>query len=327
MTKRKGEGLEQKEREMKIGVQMMAVLAAGMASAASLEREGTCGVYSPDGSRILCARAVDGKSRLVLIEKDGQEKLVETGPGHAAFPAWHPSGEGFVYTCGNETKSAWQAFQEKSATGCHLRYRTLAGVDRELTTGRHRDSMPGFSPDGKTLYFASTRCAEPEVFKASKTGLYSMPFDGGEPTCLLPARVNCQAYGQPAVSPDGRYLVWAEMDGFSDGWHLNLAKRDRLDVVHRLTPPLQSAYAPRWSPDGRTIVYTGFLPDDPGWCVYAIDPRSGRYERLCEGRNPDVHPSGREILYDDGTLLHTRGNTTSATFGRGNRLSSSLMGT
>ena len=148
---------------------------------------GTCGVYSPDGAKIALQRTVDGKSRVGVWERaDGRFTWVESGSGNAAYPAWSPTGDALVYTYGNETNTAWAA--KDGTTGYHLRiWRSDGRRDggspcgegiREITTGRFRDYMPSFSPDGKRLYFVSTRCASPQVGMATRSGIYAVDADG-----------------------------------------------------------------------------------------------------------------------------------------------------
>ena len=266
---------------------------------------GTCGVYSPDGTKIAVQRVVDGKSRVGVWERtDGRFAWVEPGPGNAAFPAWSPAGDALVYTYGNETNTAWAA--KDGTTGYHLRIWRAGGDVREITTGRFRDYMPSFAPDGKRILFVSTRCASPKVGLATRSGVYAVCLDGGGLTNLVPSTVNDMGAGQPVVSPDGKVLAFAQIDNFRDTWHLVCARADDPGRGCRVTPKGQSAYAPRWTPDGRHLVYTGFSKGDPGWCVYVLDPRTGATRRICEGRNPDVHPSGKWLLYDDGANIHER---------------------
>ena len=291
----------------------MTMVAANLLAAALTA--GTCGVYSPDGAKIALQRVENGKSRVDVWERaSGHFTWVEPGPGNAAYPAWSPAGDALVYTYGNETNTAWAA--KDGTTGYHLRiWRSDGRRDggspcgegiREITTGRFRDYMPSFSPDGKRLYFVSTRCASPQVGMATRSGIYAVDADGGGLTNLVPSTVNDMGAGQPVVSPDGRILAFAQIDNFRDTWHLVCARTDDPARSCRVTPKGQSAYAPRWTPDGRHLVYTGFSKGDPGWCVYVLDPRTGATRRICEGRNPDVHPSGKWLLYDDGTNLHER---------------------
>ena len=63
------------------------------------------------------------------------------------------------------------------------------------------------------------------------------------------------------------------------------------------------AYAPRWSPDGRLVAFTGFREGDPGWGIYLLEPRSGALSRLETGagqsRSPAWSPDGRELVFEN----------------------------
>ena len=273
--------------------------------AAALLGEGTCGVYSPDGGKIALQRVVDGKSRVGVLDRaTGRFAWVEKDAGNAAYPAWSPSGDAIVYSYGNETNTAWAA--KNGDTGYHLRIWRRGDGMREITTGRFRDYMPSFSRDGRKIFFASTRCASPDVFLATRSGVYSVDVDGGELTYLVPSHVNDEGAGQPVVSPDGKLLALAQIANFYLPWRIMCARMDKPEIVCAVSPKGQSAYAPRWTPDGKHIIYTGFSKGDPGWCVYVLNPRTGGVKRICEGRNPDVHPSGAFLLYDDGAKLYER---------------------
>ena len=272
--------------------------------AAAILGEGTCGAYSPDGGKIAMQRTIDGKSRVGVLDRASGRFAWLEKKGNAAFPAWSPSGDAIVYTYGNETNTAWTA--KGGDTGYHLRiWRRGEGV-REITTGRFRDYMPSFSRDGEKVFFASTRCASPEVLLATRSGIYSANVDGSGLACLVPSQVNDEGSGQPVISPDGRMLALAQISGFRSTWRIVCARLSDPERLCTVSPKGQSAYAPRWTPDGRHIVYTGFAKGDPGWCVYVLDPRTGATKRICEGRNPDVHPSGTFLLYDDGMRLYER---------------------
>ena len=272
--------------------------------AAALLGEGTCGVYSPDGDSISLQRTESGKSRIgVLSRKSGAFARIEQGTGNAAYPAWSPSGDAIVYAYGNETNTAWAA--QGGDSGYHLRI-WRGGSIREITTGRFRDYMPSFSRDGGKVFFASTRCASPDVFLATRSGIYSVNVDGSSLAYLVPSHVNDEGAGQPVVSPDGKMLALAQISGVRSAWRIVCARLSEPGTICTVSPRGQSAYAPRWTPDGQHIVYTGFSKGDPGWCVYVLNPRTGGVKRICEGRNPDVHPSGAFLLYDDGARLYER---------------------
>ena len=76
----------------------------------------------------------------------------------------------------------------------------IAGIDgsggRRLTTDPANDTQPRWNPDGKSLYFISSRSGSPQVWQ--------LAVDGGQakPVTKLPVGVNALK-----VSPNGRYLV------------------------------------------------------------------------------------------------------------------------
>ncbi len=67
---------------------------------------------------------------------------------------------------------------------------------RRMTGGKHNDSSPVFSPDSRTLIFASDR--------TESSQLWAMPIDGGEAKQLTDFSPGVSA---PVISPDGRYVA------------------------------------------------------------------------------------------------------------------------
>jgi dipeptidyl aminopeptidase/acylaminoacyl peptidase len=67
---------------------------------------------------------------------------------------------------------------------------------RQMTSGKHNDTDPKFSPDGKRLLFVSDR--------SGSNQLWVMPLDGGESKALTEFGPGVEG---PEWSPDGRYLA------------------------------------------------------------------------------------------------------------------------
>ncbi len=269
--------------------------------------EGTAGTYSPDGRRIAFTRAVQGKSRIGVMEIGGCEKSVEwlEKEGNAAYPAWSPDGQTLAYSYGNETNTAWAA--RNGQTGYHLRLWRKGEAPREITSGRYRDYAPSFSPDGSRIYFATTRdLGDRPIGYATQSALWSMKPDGSDMKLEFCKGSSNSGAGQSSLSRDGRILAWAQIDDFQSFWYIRCARADTPKISDSVTPPKMAAYSPRWTKDGRFIVCTGFLAGDPGWCVYSLNPRSGAVKRICEGRNPDISPDGTRMIYDDGAHLYER---------------------
>ncbi len=229
----------------------------------------------------------------------------------------------------------------------HTRYRSqlvLASAQgdrppRALTSGRHRDTAPRWSPDGRSLAFLSDRDAD-------RPQLFVLSLEGGEPRQLTHLK---HGAGAAEWSPDGLLLAFAastdipeiaaqegqpdekgkpprvrvitRVDHKSDGVGLLEARRSHLFVV-----PADGSAAPRqvtsgdwddtdpaWSPDGRMLAFiSNREPDrDLSWFrdVWVVPARGGRARRLTRHRGqaatPAWSPDGRHVAY----LGHDRGWT------------------
>lgn len=255
-------------------------------------------VWSPDGLRVACQTDVSGDWDIAVVDvKSGHRDVVVGGPGHACYPAWVPDGR-LVYSFSKDQDTAMQAASRGSEEGYGLCLWD-GKVSRPLTKGRWRDYTPCVGGDGAAFYFASTR----ETEENSAT-LWKLPLKAVAPAERV---LRCEGASlgavQPSLSPDGRYLVWAQLEGFRQNWRLCAARADNLEETVWLTPGEMSAYAPRWSPDGRLIAFAGFRAGDPGWGVFILEPRSGSMSRIDTGpgnsRSPAWSPDGRELVFEN----------------------------
>ena len=256
-------------------------------------------VWSADGRRIAFQTDRNGDLDIAILEVAGG-KVVEVaeGEGHACYPAWTPDG-GLVYAFGNHTGTAVQAANAKADYGYGLRLRKASGETNVLTQGYWRDYTPAVTADGGAVYYASTRDNT-----GNSASLWRLAFaPGAAAECLLHLDGGTVGAVQPSLSPDGRTLLWAQLDSFRQNWRLCAAFATNLSASVFLTPSEMSAYAPRWSPDGRFIAFTGFREGDPGWSIYLLEPRSGAMDRLETGagnsRSPSWSPDGKKLLFEN----------------------------
>jgi Tol biopolymer transport system component len=281
--------------------------------------------FSPDGKRLAFQRLDGDVFKIGVIGLNGGAiEWIEEGPGNAAYPEWTPSGE-LVYMAGHDTETAYEAWHGNSKNGYGLRL-WANGKKRNLTTGRCRDYTPCVSPDGKKIYFVTTRGVESEssaYSKAASTRIAELDLESGNyqlPTTnhQLPT-TNCQlrilmdspngnnsGFVQPAVSPDGSLLVWGHLENFFDAWRIygtRIGKFDKRDWCP-VSPRDLTAISPRWHPNGTVICFSGFRKGDPGWGVWVEDVKTGKVKRLATGENPCFSPDGKSIAYDrDGTIF------------------------
>jgi Tol biopolymer transport system component len=97
-----------------------------------------------------------------------------------------------------------------------------------LSSDKAFETLPTFSPDGRSLYFCSSVAAlpMPERFREIKFSLCRIDFNpedcsfGTQVDTLFNARTEGRSVSFPRISPDGKYLVFALGDyGNFTIWH------------------------------------------------------------------------------------------------------------
>jgi hypothetical protein len=118
---------------------------------------------------------------------------------------------------------------------------------RPLTSDASRNYDPEFSPDGRSIYFTSTR--EPQ-------GLYRVASSGGAPELVIQNAVGAR------ISPDGNTILYG-----NTGKVLQRALAGGTATL--VLPTIDNSYAPLWSPDGTRILVTTTTPEqrDPEWWI------------------------------------------------------------
>jgi Tol biopolymer transport system component len=211
-------------------------------------------VYSPDGQLLLFESSPNGFAQLHLASADGDDvrPISEVLDGWATFPAWSPSGDRVVYSCGHpiyeesdiciltvsgeylgrleppstshELEPAWAqdgstiAFSSDRTGDRDLYLFDLASHDTErLTDGGFDDGDPSWSPDGSAIVFTRGGGGSTRICLVASTG--------GAVECIVDGI-------QPSWSPDGQTLVFYRAT--SEGTRIFIANVDGSDVV-RLT--------------------------------------------------------------------------------------------
>lgn len=260
--------------------------------------------FSKDGRRMAFQRAVGDKMRVGVLDLKTGETVWPEKEGNACHPFFAADGS-LVYAYANITNTAYQRFILNGPQDGYGIRRWKDGVATDLTHGLWRDYQPSVSPDGKFLYF----CTQRPHADAPPIRIDSMALEDGKPApFILPAGqpYGDAAVGQPVVSPDGRLIAWAQINTAYDAWHVLAARIEDRDNICAVSPPDMTAYAPRWSPDGKTIAFTGHRAGDPRWCVYLASLETGCVTRLCEGEDPDFAPDGRSVAYSDQGVIYRR---------------------
>lgn len=267
--------------------------------------EGVNGALSPDGRFLAFQRDAGEDTHVgVMRLEDGRIAWAERGRGRAAFPAWTRDGE-LLYSFGCITNGYFANWLGQLRQGFSIRMYARGTVREVVSGGRWYDYSPVADPDGKRVWFCSSRWDPARSEKEQnyvRAGIWSASLDGSVAP-KMHYGVNPNSPGgvsQFALSPDGRSCVWPEMSDWHKQWELVTASTTDFTKRRTLTPPDMAAYAPAWSPDGKLIAFTGFRDGDGTWSVYLLDVASGGVKRLCQGANPSFAPDSKSLVYDFG---------------------------
>jgi Tol biopolymer transport system component/predicted Ser/Thr protein kinase len=240
--------------------------------------------WSPDGSLIRFSvtdsstGSTTGVNSLWQISADGSnlhQLLSDWHPGVGrCCGSWMGSGNYFVFQSGGQI---WA----RRETGSLLRKAGRAPL--QLTSGVTTYSNPLPGKDAKQLFaVAGSRRGELERYDA-KTKTFEQYLGG----------ISAQ---DVAFSKDGQWVAYAT---FPEGtlWRSKLDGSDRL----QLGAPLFYAMLPRWSPDGREIIYYGREQGQP-FRVYKVAAAGGEPQPLIANQSgsqadPAWSPEGNSVAF------------------------------
>ncbi len=166
-----------------------------------------------------------------------------TGAGVEEWSAWSPDGGHLVYTA--EIDGYRQLMVRDMATG----------GERRLGSGARDDIQPAFAPGGGAIYFVRSKAAGTRIEPADVLGVYAA---GGDVWTLDLAsgeeRLVLESAFDPDVGPDGRLAFDASWAGAQRIWIADARGRNPVQLTTDASEAVDHA-TPRWSPDGRRIVF------------------------------------------------------------------------
>ena len=240
-------------------------------------------------------------------------------------PAWSPTGNLIAYVSGAAGNDDVWICDPSGSNPINLTA-SYAGID----------SMPAWSPDGARLAFFSERDGggiftmnalggDVRRVVAIKSGvlytfsltwardgslvftnfddkggkhLYSVAASGGAPSCLTCGLEGIRGGRSGELSPSGDLLLFKSTEMGARGSTFVLHRRSR-----RLTTVLEQGDMPRWTPDGRGIIFISWRDGTADLWHLEVDPatgtRTGEPERLTSGLGVGAFalaPTGEQIL-------------------------------
>ncbi len=239
--------------------------------------------WSPDGGHL----RFDSSETAGTL---GQQLEWEVGPDgtglHRLLEGWHDSPN---ECCGKWTPDGkYFAFQSSGQIWALPRSGGLLRSDPkpiQLTSSPMSLSNPLPSKDGKKLFVIGQTYRGELMRYDSKTAQFTT-FVGGISAEYI------------AFSKDGQWITYVS---YPDGalWRSRLDGSERLQLTY---PPMYPVL-PRWSPDGKTIVFFEFaLGADKPARIYEISPEGGSPRQLLpddhtQQLDPNFSPDGTKIIY------------------------------
>lgn len=291
---------------------------------------------------------IRGDHGATMVQREGRREWLKARNdslhGSMVYPYWHPSGRYCAYST-NATHQSFHAVRSKrievfDQSSDVFVYRPDTHellLAPQLMTADHYETYPVFSPDGRTLYFCSSRAEPiPACYREVRYNICRVSFDpatgrfGSRVDTLFNARVLGKSATHPRPSYDGRFLMFTMSDyGCFPIWHRE-ADNWLLDLSTGRARPMTAANSPdtdswhNWSANSRWVVFTSRRGDGLYTRLYIahIDRRGHvskpfllpqrrpgeYYDRLLDSYNTpdftsrpvafDAHAAAREIVGD-----------------------------
>jgi serine/threonine-protein kinase len=222
---------------------------------------------SPDGRwAALGAVGEDGNADVWISElARGTLTRLTTDPGQETHPLWSPGGQRVAYVT---DRSGSPEIVWRNADGS-------GSVETLLTPGAEADSLrpEGWSPDGTVLFFC-LRQGRNVDFQDGSGNLDVGMVTVGEPDSWHPLLQTPAAECSPALSPDGRWLAYSSNE--TGGYQVYVQRFP--EGTGRQQVSVTNGIRPRWSDDGRTLVYDRSNPGGAPLAVAQVAVSGGTSE-------------------------------------------------
>ena len=209
-----------------------------------------------------------------MIDADGGNlRNLTRHPAYDGDPHWHPDGKRIVFV---------------SSRGPGIYTMDTNGSNIELITEIDFGGSPRWSPDGKRIAFTGIIEGDGEIYvvDANGTNLWRLPKP--DPTASTPLA---------DWSPDGRKILYTE-DVFNQVDNhiiheesslviatLNLTRREVIQFKQIKLPGfLLDVHAGGWSPDGKSIIFSGWVNN---WEIYRYRLSDGELTQLTDSPGTD----------------------------------------
>ena len=236
---------------------------------------------SQNGAVVYQSGDAEGNWDLQWVDRDGKQAGFAAPPDRYVTPSLSPDG----------SHLAVMIFNGAFGTGDVWVFDLARGTKTRLTFGPANQSMPVWTPDGKTVIYESAQSGVPHIYEKQADG------SGTE----KPVLVTSDGMEYPnSISPDGRYLIYERKLKSDAAYHLWVLP---LFNQGKPFPIVQTTFEERdgqISPDGKWMAYRN---NETGrWEIYITAfPGGGAKWQVSTngGTNPRWRKDGRELYFLD----------------------------
>ena len=242
-----------------------------------------CHAFSQNDPQTMMLHLRGNKSG-TLIRHNGQEELrklqTALSPYNATYPNWHPTGQYIAFSL-NDVNQYFHAHGKKAvevadAASDILIYDVVNNrfIENTFLTGDEMmETFPGWSADGKQLYFCATKTPEKGTLLSDiKYDLYACDFDSNtgilsNKRIIHKASDEDKSISFPRCSPTGNFLIATRSDyGTFPIWHKESdlciidLRTNEMRVMQEVNSDNVDSYH-SWSSDGNWIVFSSKRED------------------------------------------------------------------
>ena len=221
--------------------------------------------FSPDGSRFAFIVYANGDNHITILNTrngDIEKRFQPEGIGAVYNIAWAPNGSQLAFV------------GSKGGVSDLYLVDIATGALRQLTNDKYADLQPSFSPDGRTIAFATDRSEATNFERLTFGELQLATLDVATGQVTVRQGFQRGKHINPQFSPDGQNLYFvSDQDGVSDLYRLDLGT-SQLYRITRLATGVSgiSASSPAISVAQRTGTVMITVFKNQGHEIIALEP-------------------------------------------------------
>ncbi|HYW36897.1 MAG TPA: protein kinase [Terriglobales bacterium] len=237
--------------------------------------------FAPDGNRVVFSVRETSQHSVALWEVTAQGQDLHpilpnwNRPPQEAAGSWTPDGRYFLFESAHGNAQDIWALREGTSF-----FRKGGNLPTQLTVGPLLFTNPTPSTDGTKLFV---------IGQQRRFDLIRFEGQSGQSSIYVPG----VSAGEADIANDGRTMVYvAHPEGAL--WRSKIDGSARTQLTFA---PMQ-VHMPRWSPDGKQIVFMGSIPGHP-WKLYLLPADGGTPREL----KSDDHNQGDPTWTPDGNAI------------------------